>query len=477
MKKRKIGWLSALVFIMTMLLAGCGESPSETGEKSVATTGTTTCSHKWKEATCTDPKTCELCGKTDGKALGHDFQGETCVKDGVCSRCGEKQKAKGHQWADATCTAPKTCSICGETTGEPLGHTTNAGVCERCGEVVTSHVEVYSDDKVTIYFRAADYTGVYFEVENHTDATITIQADSVSVNGRSTGDIMMSDDVAPQSAGIVAAQCSLDYGSSVGTVGGQLRIIDFNKSFKSYDAKFSNVIVDDSVEIASTASGALLYEDKRVRISFNSLTSGGVTFDVENLTDASITIQADSVSINGISTNDIMMSDDVAPQSIGTVTAQCYFDPNTKVGTVGGQLRIIDFNNSFKSYDAVMDNIVVDENVTVNPTPKGTLVFEDSKVKIYFKEVNQSGVVFDVENLTGVNITIQADSVSINKKSTDDIMMSDAVAPHSIGEVVAQCSVSYEGDVTSVGGQLRIIDFNKSFKSYDAKFINVPIEN
>ena len=475
MKKRKIGWISAFAVMMTMLFAGCGDSPSGTGGSPAATTAA--CSHQWKEATCTDPKTCSLCGATDGQALGHNFEGETCVKDGVCSRCGEKQKAKGHQWTDATCTTAKTCSICGETTGEPLGHTTNAGVCDRCGEVITSKVEVYSDDKVTIYFRAADYTGVYFEVENHTDATITIQADSVSVNGKSTGDILMSDEVAPQSSGIVSAQCSIDYGKSVGTVGGQLRIIDFKKSFKSYDAKFSNVVVDESVDIASTASGALLYEDKRVRISFNSLNSNGVSFDVENLTDASITIQADSISINGRSTNDIMMSDDVAPQSIGTVTAQCYFDPNTKVGTVGGQLRIIDFNSSFKSYDAIMDNIVVDENVTVSPVPEGTLVFEDSKVKIYFKEVDQGGVVFDVENLTGASITIQADSVSVNKKSTDDIMMSDDVAPHSIGEVVAQCSVSYEGAVTSVGGQLRIIDFNNSFKSYDAKFINVPIEN
>ena len=28
-----------------------------------------------------------------------------------------------HNWNDATCTTPKTCSICGETEGEPLGHT------------------------------------------------------------------------------------------------------------------------------------------------------------------------------------------------------------------------------------------------------------------------------------------------------------------------------------------------------------------
>lgn len=54
--------------------------------------------HEWKDATCTEPKTCIKCEKTEGEALGHE-------------------------WAEATCTEPKTCSVCGETEGEALGHT------------------------------------------------------------------------------------------------------------------------------------------------------------------------------------------------------------------------------------------------------------------------------------------------------------------------------------------------------------------
>lgn len=33
---------------------------------------TCTCAHKWKEATCTEPKTCVYCGMTEGEPLGHD---------------------------------------------------------------------------------------------------------------------------------------------------------------------------------------------------------------------------------------------------------------------------------------------------------------------------------------------------------------------------------------------------------------------
>lgn len=104
-------------------------------------------------------------------------------------------------------------------------------------------------------------------------------------------------------------------------------------------------------------------------------------------------------------------------------------------------------------------------------------LYEDERVKIYFKEVGEKGVEFWVENLTDVNITIQADSVSINGISTNSIMMSDDVAPQSKGKVVAKCDDF--GDVSkveTVGGQLRIIDFGGSFKTYNATFVNIEVE-
>lgn len=112
------------------------------------------CKHEWVEATCTEPKTCALCGETEGEALGHNWSNATCTSPKTCARCGMTEgKALGHDWIEATCTEPKTCHRCGTTEGEAVGHTftewkvkTNATckqeglevrTCEVCGEKET----------------------------------------------------------------------------------------------------------------------------------------------------------------------------------------------------------------------------------------------------------------------------------------------------------------------------------------------------
>lgn len=66
-------------------------------------------SHEWVEANCTTPKTCSICGKTEGNPTEHIY-------------------------VEATCTEARKCSACGETFGEPLGHDVEIGPCGRCGK-------------------------------------------------------------------------------------------------------------------------------------------------------------------------------------------------------------------------------------------------------------------------------------------------------------------------------------------------------
>ncbi|MBQ3488705.1 MAG: hypothetical protein IJA71_10515, partial [Clostridia bacterium] len=97
--------------------------------------------HIWKDATCSSPRTCALCGKTEGQKLEHDWIAATCKTPETCSLCGETRGSFGHKWEDATCLQPKTCQVCHATQGGALGHdwqdaTYDAPMtCSRCGRV------------------------------------------------------------------------------------------------------------------------------------------------------------------------------------------------------------------------------------------------------------------------------------------------------------------------------------------------------
>ena len=112
------------------------------------------CEHEWEEANCEDPKTCALCGETEGEALGHDWADATCDAPKTCEVCGETEgDPAGHSWVDASCAAPKTCEACGVTEGEALEHvwldaTTEAPkTCEACGE--TEGERIITDERFT----------------------------------------------------------------------------------------------------------------------------------------------------------------------------------------------------------------------------------------------------------------------------------------------------------------------------------------
>ena len=74
--------------------------------------------HEWADPTCTAPKTCVKCGKTEGEALGHEWIDATCTEAKTCSVCGATEgEALGHQAAEAGYLTPEICTVCGEELG------------------------------------------------------------------------------------------------------------------------------------------------------------------------------------------------------------------------------------------------------------------------------------------------------------------------------------------------------------------------
>lgn len=115
------------------------------------------------DADCLNNQTCTVCGDVITEALGHiPTQGTICTEATVCGRCGIPLEVLDHSFRDATCTTPKTCTVCGYTEGDALGHSyvtdviaptcTEGGytlhTCSTCGDSykteetdATGHVE------------------------------------------------------------------------------------------------------------------------------------------------------------------------------------------------------------------------------------------------------------------------------------------------------------------------------------------------
>lgn len=122
MKKK----ISLMIISSMLLLSGCH-------------------SHEFEEANCIFPKTCIVCGLTEGEA-------------------------KGHKWADATCDSPKTCLNCNKTDGEAYGHTTQYGKCSRCSEMQGNEIREKLDTyKSKLLDCQIDYMSVFHEANKHID--------------------------------------------------------------------------------------------------------------------------------------------------------------------------------------------------------------------------------------------------------------------------------------------------------------------
>ena len=148
---KKILILCILLLAFCTALISCNDKTCEHTYDDCADTECNNCgetrdsSHTWVDANCETPKTCEVCNKTTGEALGHTWSDATCTTPQTCKACNATNgEALGHTWIDANCCTPKTCKVCNTTEGEALGHTPNEDdgdcttpvKCKMCNEIV-----------------------------------------------------------------------------------------------------------------------------------------------------------------------------------------------------------------------------------------------------------------------------------------------------------------------------------------------------
>ena len=154
--------------------------------------------HTWTDATCTAPKTCSVCGATEGSSLGHTWTAATCTAPKTCSVCNATEgDALGHTWTDATCTAPKTCSVCKVAEGDALGHTwtdatcTTPKTCSVCkvtegdelGHKYTAPIYSWSNDNMSCTATMVCENDPSHEVTETVKATVQTTAATCTTSG------------------------------------------------------------------------------------------------------------------------------------------------------------------------------------------------------------------------------------------------------------------------------------------------------
>lgn len=153
-RKILVGALVLLLLVGTLVFAGCDEF----------------CNHQWSQATCTLPKTCGLCNKTEGKALGHtpDADDGDCTTAIACSVCGDvlTEAKTEHVGGTATCYSKAHCSVCSHEYGMLAAHTWSSDAateafdkhCTVCGFVAEEQIgHTHQFEAVLSYDDAGHY--------------------------------------------------------------------------------------------------------------------------------------------------------------------------------------------------------------------------------------------------------------------------------------------------------------------------------
>lgn len=118
-----------------------------------------------------------------------------------------------------------------------------------------------------------------------------------------------------------------------------------------------------------------------------------------------------------------------------------------------------------------------EEETTTKPK-KDTLVYSNSKINIYFQDVtteyDETYVNFKVKNKSSKKLDFQADTITLDGISYNDIVMSDPVAPKSTGIISAQVEKAPYKQPKTVGAELRCFDDN--LNTDNISFVNVKVK-
>ncbi|MBR3242339.1 MAG: CotH kinase family protein [Parasporobacterium sp.] len=191
-------------------------------KKDTAVTAVWKTEHTWKDANCTEPRTCAVCGKTEGEPLGHNWDNGKVTKKPTCKDCGERTFScrncnetisvpvdrVAHEFKKDTTPATLSkngsvvvsCKFCGKVKSKTTVYRPKSFALESSGYVYngsrrTPAVKV-TDTKGKI-IAASNYTLKYTNNKNVGDASVTIR-----FKGKYSGEKKLNFRIVPRSTSI-----------------------------------------------------------------------------------------------------------------------------------------------------------------------------------------------------------------------------------------------------------------------------------
>lgn len=325
-------------------------------------------------------------------------------------------------------------------------------------EAVLSCPIIYEDNLITMRFKGAVEDGVHFLVRNNSDQRMWFNASYLSINGRSSDDIKMEGKAPERSDVEIIAKCNIGAFKKVGLFSASFSV-NGERLLQSYDINIENLVIDPGAVVDKPElKGTVVYEDDTLRVAFARLEQNAIVFNVENLTDQSISICPDSLAINseGVEELEKLRFCTIPALSICEAKFTGKIDPETAVGTLSGHFDGYGPKGTWTDthFEFVFDS-VVDESLISSENSGGFIVYEDDLIRIYYKEVTNEGVVLQVANQTEFSLNLVVDCFAVNRHSYNELLCVAQIAPHSSGKATVKCDWDPEAPVGEISASFR----------------------
>lgn len=266
--------------------------------------------------------------------------------------------------------------------------------------------------------------------------------------------------------------------------------LDDNKKDEEADSEKA-----DSTEV--TVEEQVLLEQEGIKITLKELDNEAwmgpeLKVLIENTTDKNVTVQANNVSVNGIMIEDIFSSDVAAGKSANdTITLMSSDLEKAGIEVIQNvELKFHVFDTD--SWDRIFDSDTIRIATSMDGTSEqevddsGTVVVDKDGIKITIKEADNeesfwgADIYIYVENNTEKNVTVQADSTSINGFMVEPYFSCDVAAGKKAFDSITFMESDLEkNNITSIDNmeiKFHVYDTDSTETIFDSETSSVSFE-